>query len=252
MTTNDFDRDKVLARVKKMMALANNDGATEGERDTAMHHVYTILAKYNLSLGEIESPSELDEARDEQTGESHGGPWVRTVCHAIAELCFCRYFYTRTATGRTRHHFIGRTANSTTAREMAMFVYTSIERESKQRYPHDTPARTSFAKGAAVRVHHRCAKLRKDEEERAAAAAAPSTTPAPGTGTALVLASLYRTEREANDAYIVDALKLKLRSTPDRQQRTVNAGAYHAGQSYGDSVSLHRQVGTKKATQRLR
>jgi len=53
--SDDFDRAKVLARLKKCLILANNEGATEGERDTAMKHAHAILAKYNLSIAEAEA-----------------------------------------------------------------------------------------------------------------------------------------------------------------------------------------------------
>ena len=49
---SDDERNKILARVRKLLNLANNAAATEGERDNAMRMAHATLAKYNLSLAE--------------------------------------------------------------------------------------------------------------------------------------------------------------------------------------------------------
>ena len=46
------DKARALARVRKMLALANDAAATEGERENALRMAHATLAKYNLELAE--------------------------------------------------------------------------------------------------------------------------------------------------------------------------------------------------------
>jgi hypothetical protein len=58
---SEFDREKVLARVKKMMTLATDAGASEGERENALRMAHATLAKYNLTMSEAEATGKKSE-----------------------------------------------------------------------------------------------------------------------------------------------------------------------------------------------
>lgn len=91
-----FDREKVLGRVRKMMALANDKAASDGERDNALRMAYNTLAKHNLSMAEAEAAgAKSEEPRERGFTMSRDQPWCRTVAHAIANLFFCAYWYDR-------------------------------------------------------------------------------------------------------------------------------------------------------------
>lgn len=237
---DEFNKDKVLGRIRKMLALANDAAASEGERDNAMRMVHATLAKYNLSMAEAEAGGQQsEEARGREDDFTHGAPWARQVCHALADLFFCRYYFVKVGP-RVKHHFVGRQSSAITAREMAMYVFKSIERQARAENPPEFKGSSvwisSFCKGAAMQVQIRCAELRK-----AAEAPAPSGTP----GTALVLADYYENERRANEAFL-RSLGVKLRSAPNRQRSTDVDGAWGAGNEYGKRVSLNNQVGASK------
>lgn len=51
--TNE-DKERILSRVRKMLRLANDAGATEGKRDNAMRMAHATLAKYNLDIAQAE------------------------------------------------------------------------------------------------------------------------------------------------------------------------------------------------------
>lgn len=57
----------------------------------------------------------------------------------------------------------------------------------------------------------------------------------------IVLASFYKTELEANQRYLEEQLKVKLRFTKSREHRA--GSGYGEGAEYGSKVSLNRQVG---------
>lgn len=62
--------DKIINRVKKMMALANDPAASDGERENALRMSYAILAKYNLDMTDVEGkPTGPQEARQSVVGE---------------------------------------------------------------------------------------------------------------------------------------------------------------------------------------
>ncbi len=88
----------------------------------------------------------------------------------------------------------------------------------------------SFCKGAAAKVAERCLQIRR--------AAEGEKTP----GTALVLASVYESERAANQNYIARVMGVRLKHTSSSQRNTA-ADAYGRGQEYGNKIGLHNQLG---------
>lgn len=234
------DKDRALERVRKMLTLANDAGASEGERDNALRMAHATLAKHNLSLVDVGSATG-GEKRVDLGLETLCWPWMRTTAHGIAELFFCKYFFVRTKKNYVKHYFVGLMSNATTASELSQYVIDSIAKEAA-RAKRGTPYAgsdfvVSFCKGAAHKVYHRCAELRAAAE--AASQATPTVTAA---GTALVLASVYKRELDANSDYLRDVLKIKLHS-PATRERSASSAGYHAGAAFGARVSLNRQVG---------
>lgn len=244
--SNTPEQDKILSRVRKMLNLANDAAASQGERDNAIRMAHALLAKHGLDIAAAEAAGQAEEeGREQHTNETRDQPWARSVSHAIASLFFCRYYYARTAArGKVRHHFIGRISNATTASELAAFVVASIMREANREWKKQAdpgPWWTSFCKGAADRVRERCEELRKAAEQ-----------PKPAVpGTALVLADYYRQEHAKNTQFL-EAAGIHLRT---KRTFTKQAGeGYGAGRAYGDKVSLNRQIGSSggKGPLRLR
>ena len=131
------DHKKILSRVQKMLNLANNAGATEGERDNAMRMAHSTLAKYNLDLADVDAhngeqkKAAAGEPREQHDATFYGRPWARNVCQNIGKLFFCYYLYTshKKATN-VKHYFIGRHSNAITAALIAEFVVKSIMPEA--------------------------------------------------------------------------------------------------------------------------
>jgi len=231
---------RVIDKVRKLMSMAkgNADGG-EHERDTAMRMALNLLAKHNLSMGDLDQPT---EARLAGKDEYHSTPWMRVVGSALADLYFCSFFSSAISGKNKRiYTFVGLEGNVATAREMTNWVIKSIQAEATAQAKASGGGETwanSFRKGAANRIARRCHELRR-EAERANAGQASS-------GTSLVLASLYGTEKTANAAYIVDALGIKLVTKATVTRNNMTAGVL-AGDAYGRSMSLNKQVGSGKA-----
>ncbi len=237
--TNGNDQARALERVRKMLALANDAGASEGERDNALRMAHATLAKHNLSLVDVDNRTG-SEKRVDLGLETLCWPWMRTTAHGVAELFFCKYFFVRTRKNYVKHYFVGRLSNATTASELSQYVIDSIAKEAVRAKRDAVYAGpdfvVSFCKGAAHKVNLRCTELRAEAER--ASQMAPTVS---ATGTSLVLASVYKTELAANSNYLKDVLKVKLKSSSSRE-RSSSSDAYYRGAAFGASVSLNRQV----------
>lgn len=225
--------EKVLAKVRKMVALANNDAASAGERDNALRMSHALLAKHNLDMSAL-SQAEADDGRCDVAIKSRSRPWRRHVAHGLAEMLFCKYFFTRRGNYDT-HYFIGRKDNVAVAQYMLEYLMESVSKEARARYGNDAGRRSAFQKGATAEIWTRCNRLKEEAMAKDAPEAAP--------GTALVLASLYQTEADANAKYLADQMKVKLVSGKNRERSTGEYAAYSNGRDYGSTVSLNRQVG---------
>ena len=167
---NGTDQARALERVRKMLALAHDAAASEGERDNALRMAHATLAKHNLSL--VDAETTTSERRVDLALETLCWPWMRTTAHGVAELFFCKYFFVRTRKNYVKHYFVGLKSNATTASELAQYVVDSITKEAakaKRAAPFaDSDFVVSFCKGAAHRVYVRCERLRAEAAGRAA------------------------------------------------------------------------------------
>jgi len=236
----DQIQTRVINRIRKMIRLANDAGATEGERDNAMRMAHATLAKYNISLTDIES-GENQEERKRISQEYIGKPWARIAANAIARLYFCHYYSSRGKGDKVKHTFIGRYSNAITAQEIAYFVITAMHEEGMryQRTNDDAGAYRSFTLGAAYRVQDRCTELRQEAEKQGMKADEEDVIKTPGTS--LVIANLYKTEHDANREYM-ESLGVRLKTGRRVSSRGLDRFAFSDGVTYGGTISLNRQV----------
>ena len=233
-----MNEDKAIDKVRKLLNLANNEGATEGERDNALRMAYALIAKHNLEMSQVD---QKEEERVISKEPIYARPWARRVASSVASLFFCQYF-TQNLSQRNMalHHFVGKLSNSVTAMEISMFLIASIRRESGKRQRalgESVTWRRSFCTGAAQQIQQRIHELRKTEESKA-----------PSTGTSLVLADVYRMEVEANEAFI-KSLGYNL-ITKNSRSAGVLGDAVRAGRDFGSSLPLNVQVNSS-STKRL-
>lgn len=232
--------DNIIAKIKKLFALANDAGATEGERDNALRMAYRLIAKHNLDLATVEKMSSRpEEKRIKHTNETWGMLWVCKLSNSIADLFFCHYIRgAKINATRSNHLFIGKASNATTAALLAEYAIQSILKEGRSRGWHNLSAEMrSFGEGAAHKIWQRVKELKAKPE---AADIQVSTN------TALVLRSLHVTEAVANQAFL-NALGIKTKIGRVSNSK-VQTAAFRAGQEYGAGIGLNPQVsGTEHA-----
>jgi hypothetical protein len=225
--------DHILNRVKKMLNLAKDAAATEGERDNALRMAYATLAKHNLTMAQVEI-GESVEARTSQQFQIRHQMWQVNINHAVAKLFFCNLFITKRKPYIVMT-YVGKESNIATAKEMANWLIESILVEGKSRSL-DPQWIASFNKGAASTLFNRCEQLREQAEQEEKVAQPTAT------GTALVLASLYKTETQANDDFIANQMGIKLGASKSRKS-SIDYDAYAQGSSFGSKLNLNKQIG---------
>lgn len=253
--------NKVLGRIKKMLALGNDAGATEAERETALRMAYNLLAKHNLSMSDLPA-DQNNEAREELFTTISADKWARDLAAAVAKLFFCSYYFSRAGTaGKDRHYFVGRQSNTVTAMYMAEYLIKSVKREAGKRYKTPTtPQGRSFCVGAVSTIWRRVNQMIAKGTETTAPStptAQQAANDAVGTialgysgqdvdavsgSTALTLVKLHASEQEANAAWI-NANVGDLKEHKDRADNRLRGGAYFDGKDYGKTVSLNQQIG---------
>ena len=228
------NQEKIIDRVRKMLAIANDGRAPDAERDNALRMAHALLAKHNLAMSEVESREEQEDRITEQFLHK-SFPWARIVAHAVGQLFFCEFFYQHTFdAGKSYYNFIGRESNTATARAMTEYLTASIEKEARKaakdalqglggKYHRD------FCKGASAAIWRRVVEIRTAAEN----------SQQTSDSRALTIVSLYAQEA-AENAVILATFDAKER--PDRQS-AADAAAWRKGHAHGNSVSLNLQVG---------
>ena len=231
----------MLEKVRKLLNLANDKGATDGERENAMRMAHKLLAKHNLTMAQVEATGQKTEKRILGCMTFYGRPWAQVCAQSIARLFFCEYVVgTAKRAADTRHFFIGKESNAITAAEMARYIVDSIRREAR-RHMRDSGGGNiharSFAMGAAAMIAKRVDDmLRESSTQR-------------GDGKSLVLASVYDQEQRENQRFQAEHMKMKKGHARGKDE--IEADAHAAGREYGRNVSLHRQVEESTSTARI-
>src|SRR6516162_7865398 len=101
------DLNKIADKVRKLLALANNNANAE-EAASAAAMAAALLAEHNLTMAQVEATAD-DDARASNEFETRN--WSRDMCHALARLNFCKSWYTCERRGYDNVTLLGTQAN---------------------------------------------------------------------------------------------------------------------------------------------
>lgn len=236
-------QEKIIDRIKKMMALANCSGAAEGERDNALRMAYNLLAKHNLSMSQVEAHNNTPaEQRESQKATFVVYPWARQIAGLVGSLFFCNYYFMRSPNGKQADHvFIGKVSNVATAQYMSEFVVKSVCREAARLYGSAiAPEARCFAIGVVRKLNERVTEIK-------ASLVKDMQADGKAKGTELALVNIDKAEKTANALWLAEQ-GVRLKTGTNRQKGVTDSDAYHAGKDFGARVSLSPQVGTTRST----
>jgi hypothetical protein len=244
--TNE-DKDKLLDKIKKMLAKAGNN-PNEHEAALAANMAQELLARHNLTMADVpddDQPDDLADIVTDGTIVTASHPWRRPLGSAVATMYFCKYMFVG-AGGKNKHMFVGARHNVAVATVMYLYLLTTVERlaqEGSRSIPaqEKSPYRTTFRGACSTRLCARINERIRDAKQGTAMASTGTTLPA--------LLSLYDRATSLNDAFIASKFG-KLRQVTSRI-RNLHAKGYYDGDAAGRNIGLDQQVAQQKAAKRI-
>lgn len=220
--------NKIIERIKKLLALAECAGASDGEASNAAEKAHALLAEYNLSLSDI--TTEEQKAVIETFNYSGVSVWKHHVWQAVAKLHFCDYAFSIKRGNSTVRFLIGRPVNIESARLVAEYLCDAVNTEARKAGKGKGKQwATQFKRGCSFTIAHRLyAKLYEAKDGKTESE----------TGTALALRPVYE-KTESENAERLAALGVKA----ERQKRVVDDDALRAGMDAGANINLNRPIG---------
>lgn len=163
-----MSNESIIQRVKKLLALAGDKGATEAEAAAAMERVHQLLMKHNLSMDAVNAVQDQGIV-EESLDESNRAEWKNMIWDATAELYLCIHYYRKHLNSRKIRHIVaGRPDNVQTVLQMAPYFIRSIQHRAKDACMYRPAKYTKeFFQGAAFRMACRMAHLMPDKNKPA-------------------------------------------------------------------------------------
>lgn len=208
---------KVISRIQKMLNLARDGAAHEGEARNAMDAAEATMRKYNLTMAEVEAAGGNGGEGSKRTKEGVKGraqyEFQQQLMAACAEVNYCAVLKTSMWKGNrsmvTGYVLIGREGNVVATRELYDYLNATVERLAFEYVGRDNRQRLSrtaisFKKGCAERLGERLVarhaesleEQAREARERSAAARHPAST---GTALVIVMKDFAQEEMDAND-----------------------------------------------------
>jgi hypothetical protein len=144
-------------RIRKLLNLANNKGATEAEATNAMEMASALMLRYNIEL-EPDS-DELKVIRGSTILEGYDEKWHLTCSSAAACLCYVQNV--KYVDGHGGFYFVGRKDSVEAAEQLMVYIIDQVERLYKEHLPKGLPQpiraefRRTFKYACANRVMQR-------------------------------------------------------------------------------------------------
>lgn len=217
--------EKLIDRIRKLLTLANDAGATEAEAALASNKASALLAEHNLSMSDVELKAEGRE----NTNFTYQYMWHMHCYVAAAELNMCLALVVKKK-GFRKVTYVGRPTAVAVSKLVGDYFVQTIQRMAKEQggsFAH----RKSYAMGVALRVRSRVLALIEERKRSATVSAGGTNLPA--------LANLFDSEMEQNWA----ASGLKKEMTRPARGRTRFTASTAAGWQDGERVGLDPQVG---------
>lgn len=238
--------ESLVIKVRGLLALANHHATPEHEAAAAAGMVQKLMAKYNLSVHQLEAAGAKDQLGGKREKRQHDRAamynYQRVLMECLAKNNFCRHWieevevpherkagYFRKA---KRHFLLGRDINVKTTEMVYDYLIETMDRllpwQGMDKRGKDA---LLWLLGCAERLIERLNDQRRETEEESKQQAKEDAMRAkhPGsasTGTALVLVDAYQNEEELNEDFIKGhepGTTTRLRLERDAKSREIDA-----------------------------
>lgn len=225
-------------RVAALLRRANDAASSEAEAETCMNMAMDLMAKFGLSMADVEgNDAEQIGSTETQWQRGRGGDAMIYVQNAIAAFTSTRVSFKGNASAGSRMTYYGYEAERQLAIWLHNHIRNAIEVESKLYNPpvRDTRARAkdrkSFAVYMAQRISVRLFEMADTLDDAGR-----------GTGTEVMVVKNAKLDEHFDGLGILRAR--------NRKRSFYREGA-EAGIVAGDKVSLHRPVSDESAPLRI-
>lgn len=234
-TTGSSPFDKVLARIRALRSKTIDNGCTEGEALAAAAKVAELLARFDLSLTDIELQ---DAPCDRRVYETHFRKRIPLdeCIGAIARFCDCKVWREKNAAGEACYVYFGLRSDVETAHYLTELIDSAVRSELGRykaspdyrlvRHRDRHLANASFALGMAASIADRLLAMKAARDE----------TSCGNTGRAIVVLKTAVVDRE------LAKLDLKFATVQVSRGRLVAPMAYDAGGAAAEAVPLSRDL----------
>lgn len=160
------NKEDIINRVRKFMAVTVERGASEAEAMTALKNVNKLMAEYDLSMTEVEvSEMKYGARKGSPAGERRRAHEINRVAMVVGQYWDCRVW----TTYGNAVVFFGSADDTLLAHQMLTLIYNAMESEwasylgkSNGRRVHGKTLRVAFMTGMIIRITERLEAL-KDE-----------------------------------------------------------------------------------------
>ena len=204
---------KLIERIKKMFALANNEGAAPGEAENAMRMANKLMEKHQISSFDLHTKEEIIA----KFCKGSKFLWVAQLYQAVAKVYSCSVF----KTGSTKIILVGAEGDAVTAKIVIESLILSIDRAGKGKA-------IAFKNGAALELCRQCREIihnRKIENQKIP-------------GTELALTDIYEQKYQ-------NAVEFMHNMTSLTTGKAKRLNSSQSGIDYGKTLNPHTRVGAK-------
>jgi hypothetical protein len=193
--------NNLIARIQKLIALADAAAGNEIEAAAASAKVQSLLAQYNLEMSQVIADDEtaevnVDAARERDILDLTGlSDWQRKLLFSIADNNFCLCYADWDKEGS--YNLIGRSVNVATVRHLYDYLSSTITRLNPFT-DRRTRAHNSWKDGCSDRLIDRLTIQRREAEAASRAERRTDTNQPRGNGSDLVLSDVHSSEADLN------------------------------------------------------
>lgn len=229
--------DHTVDKIKKLLALAHDKGATEHEAAQALEMASALMTKYGVEQSQlIDKPNVMLHKITVEGAEDKWHGWLLSATGMLVTVRPVIY-------GGGTFAFIGRESNVSAAAAMFPWLVEQVERLYKRDLPKGMTKkaradyRRTFKQACAVRVYRRA------EELRHAMTSDNATAQAATGSTALIVRNSTQQQLDAIAEYM---RSIGYRTKPGRTSKVKFGLGTGAGLRAGNEVQINRQLGGKR------
>ena len=225
------NREKLIAKIQKLLAMAKHNASNENEAATALRQAESMMRKHDVQFAEIEAQKiKAEDMQMTGTGETRNSGWVWQLAWAAShltstmpwkkggEITFAGTGFDVQVALMMHDYLVGVTERLSSQYEGNPYLSASIRAQ-----------RNAFKMGMAVSILKRARIIKEEREAEIRQASAKST------GRDLIVIKQDLIKKQFNLSY------------SKGQSYSTNAGnAYNDGREAGRGVSLNSQLNGRK------